>query len=153
VLILIYNTISIYLYNDTYLSLVKGKGTMLAYIYKSRKFERTSSGHIKRRETLTPPTLAAAALAPSVVPSPQLVDISVPETQDEDPQQNESPIGSDDQDVPVESPGEHSPEERDHMVAPKKIPARIATPKKPASSSLRKGSTEKKKGNVYFTKK
>jgi hypothetical protein len=33
---------------------VKGKGTMLSYLYKKRRYERTQSGHIVRREAVTP---------------------------------------------------------------------------------------------------
>ena len=33
---------------------IKGKGTMLTYLLKGRLFERTSSGHTKRRSAMTP---------------------------------------------------------------------------------------------------
>eukprot|EP01116_Phalansterium_solitarium_P017036 TRINITY_DN4101_c0_g5_i1.p1 TRINITY_DN4101_c0_g5~~TRINITY_DN4101_c0_g5_i1.p1 ORF type:complete len:1724 (+),score=505.03 TRINITY_DN4101_c0_g5_i1:87-5258(+) len=38
---------------------IKGKGAMLTYLYKDRRFIRTESGHVVRRATLTPPPGAA----------------------------------------------------------------------------------------------
>eukprot|EP01116_Phalansterium_solitarium_P017031 TRINITY_DN4101_c0_g1_i5.p1 TRINITY_DN4101_c0_g1~~TRINITY_DN4101_c0_g1_i5.p1 ORF type:complete len:1760 (+),score=718.95 TRINITY_DN4101_c0_g1_i5:237-5516(+) len=53
------NLNSSYLFEERGKMDIKGKGAMLTYLYKDRRFVRTDSGRVIRRATLTPPPGAA----------------------------------------------------------------------------------------------
>ena len=45
---------------------IKGKGTMLAYLYKGRLYERTKSGKgVRRTLAMSPPSLGGSFITPS----------------------------------------------------------------------------------------